>query len=297
MLRASLSVVGLLCLSMGCASTRAVAPPIATDAALGRIVVYRNGVAYFERHARIQGNSLKLEVPGARLDDFLKSLTVVDTKTNELVPISFPTLDDEAREVTITLGLPERGTHDLKITYVTESPSWKPSYRLSLRGERPARLEAWAVVHNVSGENWNKVAIGVGSSSALSFRYDLRSVHFVDRVTLVDQTELGVAPPTGGSPYRVAANEVQILGAVKVGTKDAARSAELDEEAGARAVPSSRAARGGSAAAPARPGRGYGYSAEPSDGGLGLVAKKARATRQKIRVEGYARGDACATIW
>ena len=88
MLRASSlgSCLALLLFSAGCASTRIVAP-IETEAALGRVVVYRNGVAYFERHARVQGNELRLEVPGQRLDDFLKSLTVVDVKTGKLVPI------------------------------------------------------------------------------------------------------------------------------------------------------------------------------------------------------------------
>ena len=58
--------------ALGCASAHAVTPPIHTEAALGRVVVYRNGVAYFERRATVHGNELKLEVPGQRLDDFLK---------------------------------------------------------------------------------------------------------------------------------------------------------------------------------------------------------------------------------
>jgi hypothetical protein len=256
--------------------------------------VYRNGVAYFERHARVSGNQLKLEVPGQRLDDFLKSLTVVDTKTGKLVPISFPTLDDQAEEVTIALALPKDKIHDLKITYVTESPSWKPSYRLELRGKKPARLEAWAVVHNVSGEDWKNVAIGVGSTSALSFRYDLRSVHFVDRATLTDETVLGVAPPSGGSPYTVASNEVQVLGAVKQagnGSRSArgygysAEGAAMGAGAPGRPRTAAQAHKG--EMGPAEP-----EEASSEDGGLAQVAERARATKQKIRIEGYARaGD------
>src|SRR5262245_54852817 len=64
----------------GCASAK-LPPPIQTEAALGRVVVYRNGVAYFERRATVHGNELTLEVPGRRLDDFLKSLTIVDVRT------------------------------------------------------------------------------------------------------------------------------------------------------------------------------------------------------------------------
>jgi hypothetical protein len=272
-------------LAAGCAR-HAVAPPIHTEAALGRVVIYRNGVAYFERRATIHGNLLKLEVPGRRLDDFLKSLTVIDVRSGKLVPISFPTREDEADEVSIQLELPKEGTHELKITYVTESPSWKPSYRLELHGKKPARLEAWAVVHNVSGEDWKRVAVGVGSTSALSFKYDLRSVHFVDRATLSDETQLGLAPPTGGSPYQVASKEVQMLGAVRLPT--APQPAPPPTVAMAE---SSDSRHKSMPAANAGAGFAAGVAARNADDGLLSVAQRARGTKQKIRVEGYARPE------
>jgi hypothetical protein len=273
----------LASLAGGCARSAVQAPPIHTEAALGRVVIYRNGVAYFERRATVHGNLLKLEVPGRRLDDFLKSLTIIDVGTGKLVPISFPTREDEADEVSIQLELPKNGVHDLKITYVTESPSWKPSYRLELHGKKPARLEAWAVVHNVSGEDWKHVAVGVGSTSALSFKYDLRSVHFVDRATLSDQTELGLAPPTGGSPYQVASKEVQMLGAVR---RPVAPEPTLVAEMAA-------SGHGGMKSAPAAAptNAGAGAAARGGDDGLLSVAQRALGTKQKIRVEGYARAE------
>jgi hypothetical protein len=280
----------------GCASTLPVTPPIQTEAALGRVVVYRNGVAYFERRAKVHGNELKLEVPGQRLDDFLKSLTVVDVRTGRPVPISFPTLENGDDEVTIQLELPKDRVHELKISYVTESPSWKPSYRLELRGKKPARLEAWAVVHNVSGEDWRGVAVGVGSTSALSFKYDLRSVHFVDRETLTDEVRLGVAPPTGGSPYEVAKNEVQVLGAVrreaiqpKIGTK-IAETSEVARAASRHSATSGALPGSGQAAAPPPPTPAVGSGAGRGDG-LAQVAQRARGTKQKIRIEGFAKPD------
>jgi hypothetical protein len=50
----------------------------------------RNGVAYFERYAALHGTQLKLRVPSERLDDLLKSLTVVDAHSGKAVPVSFP---------------------------------------------------------------------------------------------------------------------------------------------------------------------------------------------------------------
>jgi hypothetical protein len=287
--RSFVAVALLSSVVFGCASARTVTPPIHTQAALGRVVVYRNGVAYFERRATVHGNELTLDVPGQRLDDFLKSLTVVDVRTGRPVAISFPTLDDGDDEVTIRLELPKDRVHHLAISYVTESPSWKPSYRLELNGEKPARLQAWAVVHNVSGEDWKDVAVGVGSTSALSFKYDLRSVHYVDRETLGDEVRLGVAPPTGGSTYQVAKNEVQVLGAVR---RDAMSDPSPERKVALReAAPTGdgvgRSSMGPSAAPPMLPKP----SAGTAGGGLAAVAQKARSTKQKIRIEGYAKPE------
>jgi hypothetical protein len=48
---------------------------------LGKVVVYRNGVAFYERRAQVAGGKLTVRVPRERVDDFLKSLTVVDART------------------------------------------------------------------------------------------------------------------------------------------------------------------------------------------------------------------------
>ena len=193
------------------------------------------------------------------------------------------------QEVTIMLELPKNRVHELKISYVTESPSWKPSYRLELHGAKPARLEAWAVVHNVSGEDWKNVAVGVGSTSALSFKYDLKSVHFVDRETLTDGVRLGIAPPTGGSPYEVAKNEVQVLGAVRRETQGAPRYG-----GGERRV--ALLERGPLAAIrPRRPppwtGRPARAAARDAATGSRRLHNGAKKTKQKIRVEGFAKPD------
>jgi hypothetical protein len=274
----------------GCGSQlKGVAPPLKTEAALGRVVIYRNGVAYFQRHASVYGNELKLSVPVERLDDFLKSLTVVEQKSGRAVPISFPTLSEGDDEVTIRLELPKDRRHELKITYVTESPSWKPSYRLELKRDRPARLEAWAVVHNVSGEDWKGIAVGVGSTSALSFKYDLRSVHLVDRETLSDETALGVAPPTGGSPYQVAGNEVELLGAVRLDSMndDGKAGGDRRETRTARKTAAGVPMAEEQAAAPtAAMGAGSGRGAGV---GLSALSDRARNSKKKIRVEGYAK--------
>lgn len=182
----------------------------APDAPLGRVIIYRNGVAYFERRALVQ-DELTLHVPRDRVDDFLKSLTVVDARTGKSLPVSYQTGDASGSSmVPMTIELP-KGARDVRIAYVTESPAWKPSYRIMLDDGGAARLQSWAIVDNVSGERWDRVRVGVGSTSALSFRYDLHSVQTVDRETIDSGVKVAAAPPQGGSPYAVESTNVRVL--------------------------------------------------------------------------------------
>ena len=286
-LKASLLAVCAGAFLSGCAAT--VPRPIQTDAALGRVVVYRNGVAYFERRAVVHGDRFALEVPAERLDDFLKSLSVVDAKTGNAVPISFPTLEHGEGITTVMVNLPAAGDYDLRISYVTESPAWKPTYRLKLEDGNRAELQSWAVVDNVSGEDWKRIAVGVGSTSALSFKYDLQSVRYVERETLSDTSELGLAPPPGGSSYAVASKEVRVLGNFGADAVDDLRRpaapAQLDN--GPRA--SAAGTHASPAAAPLREEESMKtHAALPS---ITRLAAQLRSNQGKVKVLGYARAS------
>ena len=204
--------LSLLCL-VGCGRTTTF---VRSDTTLGRVVVYRNGVAYFERYAEINGDSLRLSVPGDKIDDFLKSLTVTDATTGKPAPIAYPThgsafVGDQSQQqqqrqasngmVSMEIQLQGPKPHKLHLSYVTEAPSWKPSYRVSLGKDGKMKIDGWAIVDNTSGEDWNKVKLGVGSSSAMSFRFDLRSIRMVQRETLQSNDLFAQAPPMGGSTF------------------------------------------------------------------------------------------------
>ena len=95
----TLIAAGLLALGgTGCGGARTsyVRSP---DTVLGRVVIYRNGVAYFERSATVEGDhSLRLAVSAERVDDFLRSpLTVIDADTGQPAPVSYPTSGARSR--------------------------------------------------------------------------------------------------------------------------------------------------------------------------------------------------------
>lgn len=194
-----------LALSLSILSACAHKPPqIAVEGAvLGRVVIYRNGVAFYERTAKVVDGRVAVHVPRDRVDDFLKSLTVVDPATRKPLAVSIPRQEaDDGSYLTMTLETTDAAQNgNVLLTYVTESPAWKPSYRVVVGGDDKVMLEGWAIVDNVSGEDWKNVLVGVGASSALSFRYDLWSVRRIDRDLLQGEERFAVAPPTGMSPY------------------------------------------------------------------------------------------------
>jgi hypothetical protein len=82
--------LGLTLLATACASGRAEYPTTEGPLALDRVVLYRNGVGYFERHGEVDGDRLRIKVRKDQVNDLLKSLTVVEREGGKAVSISMP---------------------------------------------------------------------------------------------------------------------------------------------------------------------------------------------------------------
>lgn len=300
----ALFALPMLATLVGCASTSSYVK--GDDTTLGRVVLYRNGVAYFERTADVKDDTLKLAVPADKVDDFLKSLTVVDAATGKPAPIAYPT--DVPRDGTglidMKIHLPEQGPHKLRLSYVTEAPAWKPSYRIVVDDAGKLDLQGWAIVDNTSGEDWNRVKLGVGSSSALSFRFDLRSVRSVQRETLQADGLFAIAPPMGGSTFGGTANGAasgygysftdDVLSAPIV---DAPKAAELAMAAPPPAAAADHARPRSAVASPASPppvprksasAGGASANGPAADMQIASIANSLRGSGKRVQIQGYA---------
>ena len=125
-------------------------------------------------------------------------------------------LDEGAwKPVELTIHLAGKLPHNLLVSYVVEMPTWKPAYRVVLtKGDGDGLLQGWAVVDNVSGEDWNKVGLSLTAGTPLTFTYDLYSPRYVRRPDLSPPQEamaLAPPPPTDGAmaEEREAAPEME----------------------------------------------------------------------------------------
>jgi hypothetical protein len=63
---------------------------ISPDLPIRRVILYQNGVGYFEREGKLDGNRLTLHCRPNQINDLLKSLTVIDRGTGRPISVSLP---------------------------------------------------------------------------------------------------------------------------------------------------------------------------------------------------------------
>ncbi len=275
----------LLAAVAACAASSNAGPALsARELPISRVVLYQNGVGYFERRGELAGDVLTLQVRPDQINDILKSLTVLDLNDGRAVSVSLPlekrgadvlaelpeqvrnaagllqvltafrgarigvdgdegsragrivgvemvgdaarltlktdegtlvvypvqaieeiTLGDRTlivgldrsldvsldsgdwKPIALSVRLAGETPHELLVSYVAEMPVWKPTYRVVLGKQVQALVQGWAVVDNVSGDDWRDARLSLVAGNPVSFKYDLHSPQFTTRVDLTPQ--------------------------------------------------------------------------------------------------------------
>lgn len=111
-----------MCGGSGCASGGATGA--SGSLKLDRVVLYQNGIGYFERRGKVRGPLLRMGVRRDQVNDLLKTLTVVDRGSGKTVSVSMP-LEPDKWEQAAALGAGgdsarlARTLHGLRGTRVT----------------------------------------------------------------------------------------------------------------------------------------------------------------------------------
>ncbi len=79
----------------------------------------------------------------------------------------------DQRKKAVTLNFFGAGKRNVRVGYVTESPVWKTSYRLSVEQDGKAVLQGWGIVENTSDDDWKDVRLALVSGRPISFLMDL----------------------------------------------------------------------------------------------------------------------------
>jgi hypothetical protein len=116
----------------------------------------------------------------------------VTQKVNQYLSLLASVRQQDVRRLTVaTAGT---GDRQLYVSYISEVPIWKTTYRIVLpskAGEEPL-LQGWAIVDNTIGEDWNNVELSLVAGAPQSFIQQLSQPYYVRRpiVSLPGATQL-----------------------------------------------------------------------------------------------------------
>src|SRR6187402_2495528 len=109
-------LVVLVCLVAGCSG----AP---RRMALQRVILYQNGIGYFERTGQVGGDRILLPFSRHELDDVIKTLTVIDRRGAGVATVEVPVLRDKDTQVTLGVRMTGGGAHDVAVSYAARTPT------------------------------------------------------------------------------------------------------------------------------------------------------------------------------
>lgn len=134
---------------------------------------------------------------------------------------------DLRQMVVSTAGAGERS---LFVSYISEVPVWKTTYRLVLSAKAPPLLQGWAIVDNTVGEDWEKVDLSLVAGAPQSFIQKLSQPYYARRPEVPLPEAYAAMPQTfeatlalGGA--RVAGVIVDASGAVIANARIRAKDA------------------------------------------------------------------------
>src|ERR1051325_6527017 len=100
---------------------------------------------------------------------------------------------DVRRMVISTVGSGERS---LFVSYISEVPVWKATYRIVLNAKRAPLLQGWAIVDNTVGQDWEKVQLSLVAGAPQSFVQNLSQPYYSRRPVVPLPGALSAAPQT-----------------------------------------------------------------------------------------------------
>jgi len=151
---------------------------------LSRVILYQNGIGYFERTGVVGGDRLVLGFSRHEVDDVMKTLTVLDRSGASVTTVDVPRLGEHDDRIAIGVKLSGGRAHDVLVSYAVPTPTWKAAYRVVLddKADRPSGLlQGWAVIDNASQEDWVGVALTLATGAPMSYALDLHTPTYVDR--------------------------------------------------------------------------------------------------------------------
>ena len=135
------------------------------------------------------------EISSFNLSD-VRSVKLLDEGTkrdlNEFANATASTRRRDAKTITVTSE--GAGQRELVVSYTVAAPIWKTTYRVVLDDGGKPFFQGWAIVDNVSDEDWSSVQLSLISGSPVSFIQNLQKPLYRYRPIIPIPEDLNLRP-------------------------------------------------------------------------------------------------------
>lgn len=126
----------------------------------------------------------------------IRSVKLLDEETkrdvNEFANATASARRRDAKTIIITSQ--GTGTREMIVSYTVSAPIWKTTYRVILDNDGKPFFQGWAIVDNVSDEDWNNVELSLVSGSPISFIQPIQNPLYRYRPVIEIPDDLNLEP-------------------------------------------------------------------------------------------------------
>jgi hypothetical protein len=126
----------------------------------------------------------------------VRSIKLVDEGTRrDVSEFANATASARRRDAkTIVVTSDGAGSREMLVSYTVAAPIWKTTYRVVLDASGKPFFQGWAIVDNVSDEDWNNISLSLVSGSPVSFIQPIQKPFYRYRPIVPVPDDLKLAP-------------------------------------------------------------------------------------------------------
>jgi archaellum component FlaC len=118
----------------------------------------------------------------------------VNDEVGKYLGLVASTRDQDVRRMTISTA--GEGDRTLLVSYISEVPVWKSTYRIVIPKEGKPLLQGWAIVDNTVGEDWKDVELSLVAGAPQSFVQELSQPYYTRRPVVALPENAMLTPQT-----------------------------------------------------------------------------------------------------
>jgi hypothetical protein len=118
----------------------------------------------------------------------------VNDEVGKYLGLVASTRDQDVRRMTISTA--GEGERNLLVSYISEVPVWKSTYRIVIPSDGKPLLQGWAIVDNTVGEDWKDVELSLVAGAPQSFVQELSQPYYTRRPVVALPENAMLTPQT-----------------------------------------------------------------------------------------------------